>query len=200
MNRRRFLALIGIGTPGIWIDRSGLIQFSKHIVIAIAGQCSFCGKLAREVLCLAGVIGRPARVCNECIDHGLEVLKPNLPRATPPPSPTEISIDNEGAVAFDFRLPEGLLNVSLPHTEAELEAVIGQPLPHTEAELEAFLDQWRNLINQARTDQGQIKHSQLSCSFCDRTRSEVGNLLASPQTYICDYCIREAAESMKTLR
>ena len=187
MKRRHFLALVGIGHPGIWIDRVGLTQLRKHIVIAIAGQCSFCGKAAGDVMCLAGVIGHPARICNECVDICLEILRPD-PSTVTPSSLTEFSIDNN-AVAVDFRLPEELLNVSLPQTEAELEAFIGLPLPQTDLELKDFIDQWRNLINQANTEQGKTKRSELWCSFCDRKQSEVGKLMAAPQTYICDYCI-----------
>lgn len=208
MKRRHFLALIGIGTPGIWIDRSGLTQLQKHIVIAIAGQCSFCGKSAGEVLCLAGVIGRSARVCNECIDHCLEILRPDIPTATSPASSTKLSMDKEGvAHAFDFQLPGGLRNAPLPQTEAELEAFIDQwlnlhnaTLPQTEAELEAFIDQWLNLLNRTGADQGQIKADELSCSFCGRTRGKEAPLLAGPQTRICDYCISETAANMKTIR
>lgn len=200
MNRRRFLAIIGAGaTSGMWIDGYGLAPLQKHIVIAITGQCSFCGKSAGNILRLAGVIGRPARICNECIDICLEIYGGEPPNLTPSTLPPDFSVNNN-AVAFDFQLPEEMLNAPLPQTEAELEAFIGQPLPQTEAEVVAFIDRWRDLINQARTEQSRIKRSELSCSFCERTRSELQeNLLAAPQAYICEYCVREIAESMKAI-
>lgn len=169
----------------MWIAGSGLTLLQKQIVVAITGQCSFCGKSAGEVLCIAGVVSRGARICNECIDHCLKVRGYNAQTEVPFSSSTERSVGDEGADVFDFQLPRGSSNAALPQTETELEA---------------FIDQWRDLIGQAEPDQGQVEGGELSCSFCARTRTEAGNLIAGPQTYICDYCISEAAANIKTVR
>ena len=181
MKRRSFLALIGVGTTGIWIEGSGVIPLPKHIVTTISGQCSFCSKSAGEVLCMVGVIGRPARICNECVAMCLEIHRQSVNTAMPPP---EIPVDDENARVFDFQLPGMSDNVSWPNTEAELAA---------------FIDQWQNLINQGKADRGQNTSRELSCSFCDRTRNERENLLAGPETYICGYCLGEASARMKTI-
>lgn len=181
MKRRSFLALIGVGTTGVWIDGAALPPLSKHIVITITGQCSFCGKSANDVLSIVGVIGRPARICNECVAMCLEIHRQSASTATLPSDPP---VDNENARIFDFQLSGISENVSVPNTEAELAA---------------FIDQWQNLIKQATEDRGQRTGGELLCSFCDRTRNEGGNLLAGPETYICHDCLNEASARMKRI-
>ncbi|TMA21685.1 MAG: hypothetical protein E6J88_15470 [Deltaproteobacteria bacterium] len=37
------------------------------MVVALTGECSFCGKDASSVRGLVGVLGTPPRICNECL-------------------------------------------------------------------------------------------------------------------------------------
>lgn len=74
MQRRRFLALIGPATPGLWLSGIGLIQLPRRMVIDLSRQCSFCGKPAQQVFGLAGVLSRPPRICNECIGDATALL------------------------------------------------------------------------------------------------------------------------------
>lgn len=180
MKRQNFLALIGIGNPGIWIDGPGLTPLSKNIVNSIIGKCSFCGKSAKEVLCMAGVISRLARICNECIDICLEIQRDNIQTVTSAVPPAELPMSNDNANVSDFSIPNAPINLSSPNTKAELKV---------------FIDQWRNLINQGRR-----MSSELLCSFCDRTRDEGGNFVAGPKTFICKSCVSEIATNMKTIR
>ncbi|MBO0720931.1 MAG: hypothetical protein J2P41_08910 [Blastocatellia bacterium] len=78
MHRRNFLALIGASVPGVWLNGVGLIQLPRKMVISVSGRCSFCGKEAGKVFGLAGVINRPSRICNECIDICFEILVDDL--------------------------------------------------------------------------------------------------------------------------
>src|SRR5262245_24512163 len=138
MNRRRFIALIGAAVPGLWLDGTGLIQLPKRMVIDISGQCSFCGIDAGRVFGLAGVTVRSARVCNECIDICLEILRDDLLYASaPPPPPPKPPPDarhffSDSSSSFDFEIIGVTRDASAPHTEAEIEAL--------RAEIEAFIE------------------------------------------------------------
>jgi ClpX C4-type zinc finger len=182
MNRRRFLALIGASVPGLWLDGIGLIQLPRRMVIDISGHCSFCGKDAREVFGLAGVIRRPARICNECIDICLEILRDDLYQqmidAPPPPPPPDYLVDKDIIAAFDFE-PIGLAH--------------DMGIPRTKAQLEALMEQVRQHIDQSESDRQWPMRDTLNCSFCDKKQDDVSKLVAGPQTYICDYCIGDAA-------
>jgi len=61
------LWLCGASTAGIYLAKTGLIELPRRMVLQMAGKCSFCGKAQHEVFGLAGVIGRQARICDECI-------------------------------------------------------------------------------------------------------------------------------------
>lgn len=179
MNRRRFIALIGAAAPGLWLEGTGLIQLPKRMVISISGRCSFCGKASREVFGLAGVMSRPTRICNECIDICLEILSDDLHLhpPPPPPPPDEHLVSDEISVAFDFE-PTG----SARDTRT----------PQTRAELEAFIEQTRKLLDQSET-KWRRRGDELSCSFCDRTQHEAVKLITGRQSYICVACIGDAA-------
>jgi ClpX C4-type zinc finger len=181
MNRRRFLALIGASVPGLWLDGVGLIQLPRRMVIEISGDCSFCGKDAREVFGLAGIIRRPDRICNECIDICLEVLKDDLYLQTieSPPAPhPDYLLGKESIEAVHFE-PIGLVR--------------GMGMPKTKAELEEFMDQADTLLDQLKIDRHQLRRNRLSCSFCDQNEDEGSKLIAGPLAYICDICIGDAA-------
>ena len=173
MNRRRFIALIGAAIPGLWLEGTGLIQLPRSMVISVSGRCSFCRKAAREVFGLAGVMSRPTRICNECIDTCFEIMGDSQ---LPPPPPAEGLVRDESSDAFDFE-PIGLMRNSMT--------------PRTRAELEALIEQARKLLD--RPEPARPRSDKLSCSFCDRTLHEVLKLIAGPQVSICDVCVGDAA-------
>jgi hypothetical protein len=183
MNRRRFLALIGATVPGLWLDGTGLIQLPRRMVISISGRCSFCGKAAGEVFGLAGVTSRPTRVCNECIDICLEILRDNLLLNAPrPPLPErELLLHPEVLLTGEDRLAELLRQAQQPRSGADLQAT---------------LDQTRKLLDAPAVRQW-AGDAELACSFCDRKKEEnrnwIGGSRAGSQTYICDICIGDAA-------
>lgn|SRR5262245_61174512 len=183
MNRRRFIALIGASLPGLWLDGTGLIQIPKRMVIALSGQCSFCGKNAKEVFGLAGVAGRSVRICNECIDICLEIYRDDLlygeysPTPVPPPPPPDVVVSSDNAEAFDFVFT-GLAR--------------DRWVPRTKEELEGLMAELGKLLNQPATDMPKTEHHSLVCSFCDRKAAEVQKLVAGPQIYICELCVGDA--------
>jgi ATP-dependent protease Clp ATPase subunit len=179
MNRRNFLALIGAAVPGVWLNGVGLIQLPRKMVISLSGHCSFCGKDAREVFGLAGVISRPTRICNECIDICLEIMLDDILLTAVPPHPA-VHIEEAGnTTLIDFDLDELIPNVKAPQTRAEMKS---------------FIDQLHRLLDQSETDRDSPKKSdELLCSFCDLAQSKVKKLIAGPQSYICDICVGDAA-------
>jgi ATP-dependent protease Clp ATPase subunit len=176
MKRRSFLALIGTAAPGLWLSGIGLIELPRRMVIEFSGQCSFCGKPAKQVFGLAGVLSRPPRICNECIDICLEILRDDqlLSARSAPPLPAKQQVSAGIPEAFDFEVT-GLVR------NAELSI----------AEREAILKHLQKLREQSETNWPR-NDRELSCSFCDRKQQEVKKLIAGPRTYICDDCIGEA--------
>ena len=180
MDRRKFLALTGAAMTGLWLAGAGLIQLSRRMVIAFSGRCSFCGKTAETVFALAGVIGRPERVCNECIEICLEILTDDL-------------------LAESERLPPppvfGTSGIAPAREEFEITEVLKRSAePQTGVELAAMLEQVRRLLSESATERPRVRqHDELTCSFCDLRQSETSKLIAGPSTYICDVCVGDAA-------
>lgn len=168
MNRRRFLALVGVAVPGLWLDGSGLIQLPRNMVIALSGSCSFCGKHAQEVFGLAGVVTRPTRICNECIDICLAIFRDDEMH---PPAPPQRSVNQ--VVAQDYT------------HQAEI--------PLTRDELEALLEALRECVEQEAKPHQWIQKRQRTCSFCDHVQEETKKMIAGPTVYICDACVGDAA-------
>jgi ATP-dependent protease Clp ATPase subunit len=179
MNRRNFLALIGAAVPGLWLNGVGFIQLPRQMVISFSGRCSFCGKEARDVFGLAGIITRPTRICNECIDICFEIMIGDiLLMAVPPPPSVQIEAA-ESVITIDYDLDELIPNVKAPQSKAEMKS---------------FIDQLHRLLDQSETNRDSPKKSdELLCSFCDLGESEVKKLIAGPQSYICDLCVGDAA-------
>jgi ClpX C4-type zinc finger len=191
MNRRHFLALIGASVPGVWLNGIGLIQLPKKMVISLSGRCSFCGKDAGDVFGLAGVISRPTRICNECIDICFEILLDDIKLVAVPSPPSEQIEEVGSAVSLDFEPVELIGNVKAPQSRPEMKPFID-------------IDQLQRLLYQsetdraetdrAETDRGARKRSdELSCSFCDLGQGKVKKLIAGPQSHICDLCVGDAA-------
>ncbi|HEY7372318.1 MAG TPA: ClpX C4-type zinc finger protein [Polyangia bacterium] len=72
MTRRGFLWLCGASTAGIYRAKTGLIDLPRQLVLQMAGTCSFCDKDRLEVFGIAGVVGKEARICDECIGLSLD--------------------------------------------------------------------------------------------------------------------------------
>jgi ClpX C4-type zinc finger len=203
MNRRRFLALTGTAMTGLWLADKGLIQLSRRMVIAFAGRCSFCNRAGETVFGLAGVIGRPNRVCNECIGVCLDILNDE---------PIAMSGSSHGdrhghhGVGVDSGTlgqpsapshPSGYLKNDAPlgFSDSELEELLqraGQS--GTDAELATQLKQLHDLLGGMSAGVPKAGHKDVrACSFCERSQHEVHKLIAGPWTFICDLCVGDAA-------
>ena len=183
MNRRRFIALCGAAVPGLWLAGAGLIQLPRRMVIALSGRCSFCGKAAEEVFGLAGVTGRPARICNECIEICLEILRDDMRPEEVSASPSVAEhLDTSEVIGQEFEVTFEVTEVLRQREE-----------PRTGSELADLMEQVRQLLSQPEAGPQPISSDELACSFCDRRQSETRKLVAGPQNYICEVCIGDAA-------
>lgn len=180
MHRRRFLALSGAAITGVWVSGAGLIRLDRRMVIELSGWCSFCDKTAETLYGMAGVVGRPERICNECLRVCLEILFDDLMQAGKyVPSELPAGIVGEGEDISDaFWVTEDLRHDAWPQGSAEL----GRTLK----ELREMLGQTEPARRPKRW------HDELACSFCDQRQSAVTKLIAGPTVFICDGCIGEA--------
>ena len=94
VTRRRLLFLLGAGATGLWVAGTGLVTLARRFVLELAGLCSFCGKQKTEVRALAGVVGRPVRICDECVGLCQDIIAEESAKAPPRPQP-ESSTDEE---------------------------------------------------------------------------------------------------------
>ena len=175
ITRRFFLSLCSGGITGIWLAGTGLVPLPAQMVFAMSGLCSFCGKEAREVFALAGMIGRRARVCDECIDLCLDILAEE--EHLNPSAPTEIPDD---AAAERFSVDWALVNERLSQIAA------GEPG-------DPAVDALAELLNYSDYDV-KPQTEALSCSFCDKRQQDLAYLIAGPSVNICNRCIGNARE------
>jgi len=45
--------------------------------------------------------------------------------------------------------------------------------------------------------EGEVKHSELHCSFCGKNQREIRKLIAGPAVFICDECVRICEQIIK---
>src|SRR5262245_6890117 len=82
LRRRGFLFLLGVGVPaGLWLPETGLVTISRTMVLELVGACSFCDAPGSLLRALAGVVGRPHRICNECVELAGQIVAMESHRA-----------------------------------------------------------------------------------------------------------------------
>lgn len=165
LSRRGFLFVCGAAATGLWLAKTGLVALPGRMVAYLSGSCSFCGWRSPDVQRLAGVVGRSARICNNCIGLCLDIIteegrRPIAPAPPPPPVPADLDEDELSAL---------------------LAAVAAGEPP------EERVEQIRRLLD------GQAPRPDFQCSFCDARRREVAKLIAGPRVFVCDRCVADAA-------
>ena len=151
------------------------------MVVAFAGRCSFCNRAAGTVYGLAGIVGRPDLICNECIQVCLDILK-NDPLATTARGACHPPTDN--------LMSHGRFEPS----ESEIEEMLRYlERCRPDAELGSQLEQLRSLLAGSANGPKATHKQTLACSFCDRHQHETQKLIAGPRIFICDACVADAA-------
>jgi hypothetical protein len=183
LTRRRFVFLSGVGASGLWLAGTGLLRLPERMVLALSGNCSFCGKATPEVPFLAGVAGRAARICDECVGLCLDIV------AEQPDG-----YDRRAAARSDAMATREEEAIS----DEELERLLRRAAESQDVDAGAFQDlvaSVRRALDGADTLRPKRgpRPTFLQCSFCDRKQHVVRKLVAGPLVYICDGCIGDAA-------
>ena len=172
--RRRFLVLCGAAGTGIFLANTGFIELPKRMVLQLAGNCSFCGKARGEVFGMAGLVGMPTRICDECIGLCFDIIREEIETYRSPASPSMTSSSSS----------------TTGNDDGELERLL------REAGTKAGVDP-RELIarihERLSPPSGQRPvMDDFHCSFCGRSRREVRKLISGPRVFICDDCTADA--------
>ena len=170
-SRRRFLFLMGSAAPGLWLAGSGLLRLDRRFVLALSGSCSFCTKRAGELISLAGMVGRPTRICNECLGVCWQILAedPQMRERALQSS----RVEHPPAAPPDDELSRMLRDLEPAEAEAKLESILAEV--------------------RRQFDGGQTwRLADYQCSFCDGHRRDVAKLISGPRVFICDGCIAGA--------
>jgi hypothetical protein len=162
--------LLGGATAGLWLAPARLVAAPRSLVLQVAGRCSFCGRAAEQARGLAGIRGRTARICDQCVELCLRILHEEAPsRRPPPPAPrpgTWAEIEERlAAIAEQFDLDEDTLR--------------------------------REVHQQFERDPGWTQQP-MACSFCDAPQQDVAKMIAGPRDFICDGCIAGAATMLES--
>jgi hypothetical protein len=163
ISRRRFLLVLGGAATGVWLASTGLVQLESRFVLAVAGACSFCRKGHAEVQSLLGSVGRPHKICDECVTLCCDILsEEGCPR---PPGRLASDVT---AAADEARIAELLRRAADVHALAAVAAALAGEAP------------WH-------------AYGDFSCSFCGAERREVAKLISGPGVFICEGCVGDAA-------
>ncbi len=136
-------------------------------MIALGGTCSFCGKHRVEVQTLFGRRGIPERICNECIDLCMDIMREE--------------VEHLMQAAHERSIPAEPDDDAVADTLRELAAA--QHSRHADELVERVR---RSLLAEGH------HFSEFHCSFCARARSEVAKLISGPRVFICDNCVGDA--------
>jgi hypothetical protein len=169
MQRRRFLLVCTAAVSGIWFQPSGLTTLARNVVMALSGDCTFCGKRMAEARAMARAVGTRVQICDECVGLCLDLLSDS--NVDPLRAPDAVTDADE--------LMRDLLKIRDAHGHAyarEVDAMV--------AELRARLDG-------SPADPSSL--GDLACSMCAAQHRDVRKLIAGPTVYICDRCVGEAA-------
>lgn len=83
MDRRRFLFLFGGSTAAIALAGQGAIAMPHRMAMLASGRCSFCLG-ASGLRSLAGMLGKPARICDLCVTFLEAVASGEVPVSRQP--------------------------------------------------------------------------------------------------------------------
>jgi hypothetical protein len=168
---RRWYAFVGLpDAPGIWFADAGVIRMPERWTLDfIVGRCAFCGLGTRRVHAMAACVGRPPRICRDCIDLTLEILVEHGHTSGGPSHGPEPDLAPSIEAFESFSSFAGGPEQHLELATTVRRQLDGPPLPEDEV-------------------------SGKFCSFCGRSPRQSKVIIAGPGVHICDVCAFDAAE------
>src|SRR5262249_27942451 len=156
-----------------------IVRFAAmRFTLSEAGSCSLCNEPRTEQRPLVEVPNRRFRICNDCVEFCLDIIREDQQcRLEPPEQPRGEPFDPAPMVNRVIHLgadPETMAQVREVHRLAAL------PRDELLAEL-------------AR--RGPPTH--YACSVCDAPRLQVRKLISGPSCHICDRCVAAAAAGLR---
>jgi ATP-dependent protease Clp ATPase subunit len=151
--------------------------------------CSFCGKHARTVKKL--ITGPSVCICDECIGRCNRIIseerekqwgKPVKPRDIPLPKRLRVLVSLESRFVEHLIAWREQTSAVLPGALQQAIKSLGESARGIRAESERWISEQAVPVTKEET-------VALCCSFCGLPRREVRELIAGPNTYICDECI-----------
>ena len=166
----------------MWLAGHGLIQLSRDFVVELAGSCSFCGKSGHEWFALAGVPGRPARICQECVALCMDILGEEAER--------EAHVAAKEARARAQAARQAAIDAVVSGADPLAAAALapGRRSARTRSLEQGIEARVRREVASGSALPRRHNPSGLCCSFCDRSQREVSKIIAGPNVYICDSC------------
>jgi hypothetical protein len=189
MRRRKFLLVCTAAATGLWMQSVGLTTLTRKVVVALSGDCSFCGHHVTDVGSMARSVGAQVRICDHCVSLCMDVL------AESGFTPEDLGVERAATAATcrdaqDRIDTEAFLGDLLKIRQATESGAYESEIDRMIASARAFLERSPGARS---TRESTATRKALSCTFCEAKHAEVKKLLAGPTVYICDGCIGEAA-------
>ncbi|HVE82147.1 MAG TPA: ClpX C4-type zinc finger protein [Myxococcales bacterium] len=191
LTRRRFMYLVGLAAPGIYVTGStGFLTPPPALAAEPGGACSFCGRAGHLTSGLIGgavegELGASARICAGCVRMCRDIVS----------EMDRVAAEAGGGGSLKMPRLAGSPNV----VEQELEQILTQAATDyglTAPEVERLLENSRALIDGAtNVPASQVAHhfDTPTCSFCQADQRAARRLIAAPRAFICDKCVASAA-------
>lgn len=180
ITRRNFVILCGAALPALYLPDQKPIELSRRFVLGFSGSCSFCGKRHGQVRALAGVVGRPQRICDVCVGLCLEIIGEESARDR-----SESGV--LGAAGVEDLIHRVALGLSRRVPDPPDPRALSDALRELRQEVAAGVEPW------SQRNTRPCSFDQFACSFCDVGRRDAWKLISGPRVFVCDVCAADAS-------
>jgi hypothetical protein len=166
--RRAFVLSCAVGAPLLVVSRvdASSVRFESFD----RGTCSFChGEEPSRAL--AGVVGRPTRICDGCILLALDLW--DVLVGSRRKSSLVIAFEELSAGVEDFR--------------KRSDELFGELTPEEEAQCRAAVEKRRSEVGKPKPPPPPAP--MLRCWFCDETNGDERRMIAGPSAFACERCV-----------
>jgi hypothetical protein len=177
MNRRGFLVLAGLAIPGVCLARPELTLPRRTLRLLGHRRCSLCDVDPGGGVGFAGAVGRPGRICGDCVDICIDLFVDQVLERYEPIW-IEVGYKLVGYEKITCpeeidRFAEKLLDADRRIQAARKRFGVPSPLKPPESLSERMATR---------------------CAFCDAYEDETRRLVATSDLNVCDECTFAAAK------